>query len=361
MKKHLLIALFVMGALVLLTPRATKAAFNVDLSSAAPSDVIDITSQIPAKTPEGIEATMKAYQYGSPVGSEYTLEFDISEPDGSTVTHSPFLVSAGVKIKSLNYDSATQKLTLVVRTEKFYPPEMKEPQPVMVFVFVKTTESTTPGQGGPPLAMAGGYVATTVLDWQIIPPKPGEASFGISLSGDEGTSGFFNMFLPPTMLAFMSQMTGKNVTVEDLAIFVDNDQASTEVNELNGGAFIDINVTFTSGVTSTGAAGASGGSVTKKIMTKEKLPLSLAAKKEKMRKGKKVLLYGWLKSEKKNKKITIYGKKKGEKKYEKVAEVLTRKNGFYYYKFAPAETGTYFYKAVYKKKTSPKEKLKVAA
>ncbi|MEW6407936.1 MAG: hypothetical protein AB1465_04560 [Patescibacteria group bacterium] len=351
------IFVLVLGFFALVGPGKAFAALQATLSSASPTDVTDISDRIPAKTPGEL---LKAYSYTSDIGTTYTFVFDLANDDGTPVTRQPFLINVGSKVTAYTYDSTTQKLTITVVTQIWYPPKATNPEKEIVFVILPTIESTKPGEGeGPPHAMAGGYVSTTVLDFRILPPEKGEPGFGLSLSGAPGTSGFFNMLMPKTMFDFMSQQTGKTITPKDLAIFIDNQQASVSVTDLNGAAFIDITITFSSGNTTTGAALGMAATVTKEIVAKEKLPLSLAVKKATLKKNKKAKLYGWLESGKKGKEVTILKKKKGEKEFTKIATVATKKHGYFYYKFKAAEKGKYFYKAQFKKKKSSKAALKV--
>lgn len=360
MKKALSLAFLAVAAgIIFFLPARTKAAFSVELTNALPNDLTDVSSTIPSKAPEGIEQTLKGYQYTNPVGTDYALEFSVSNTDGTLIERSPFLVAVGTKIASYTFDATTQKITLVVKTQEFYPPEQTRPVPIMVFAFVLTTDSLTPREPGPPHAMAGGYVATTVLDWRILPPENREPGMGIELSGTKGSSGYFNMFVPATMFDFMSEMTGKKSTIKNLAVFVDDEQASVSVTELNGGGFIDVNITFTSGNTSTAKALGAAKKITKKVMAKNKLALSLAAKKGKVKNGKNAKLYGWLKSGKRGQEITIMRKKKGESGFQEVTKVKTKKRGYFSYKTQGKETGTFYYKVKYKNKKSPTTAIKV--
>lgn len=344
------------GVAAFLIPTTTKAALQATLSSVSPTDVTDISDRLPTKNAGEL---LKAYNYASAIGTEYTFVFDLTNSDGTAVTRAPFLMNVGSKVKTYSFDSTTQQITITVTTQTWYPPNATNPEHEIVFVILPTVESMKPEEGsGPPHAMAGGWVSMTVLDWRILPPEKGEPGFGLSLSGKAGSSGFFNMWIPPTMFDFMEQQTGKKIAPKDLAIFIDDQQASVSVTELNSGAFIDINITFAEGSTATGAALASG-SVSKEIAAKQKLPLSLAAKKATIKKNKTAKLYGWLKTGKKNQEVTIMKKKKGETEYTETATVTTKKHGYFSYKFTAKETGTYYYKAIYKKKTSPKQMLKV--
>lgn len=360
MKKLLGLALLVLTAgIIIFLPAKTKAAFSAELTNALPNDLTDVSSTIPSKNPKGLEQVLRAYQYTSLVGTDYTLEFSVSDTEDAAIERLPFLISVGTKISSYTLDTTTQKITLSIKTQKFYPPQAKESVPIMVFVFVPTTGSLSPEEPGLPHAMSGGYVATTVLNWKILPPEKREPGMGVSLSGEKGSSGYFNMFVPAAMFDFMKQMTGKKSSVKDLAVFIDNEQASVSVTELNGGGFIDINITFTSGDTSTADALGAAKKITKKVVAKNKLALSLATRKERIKTGKSARLYGWLKTGKRNQEITLLRKKKGESSFQEITKVETKKRGYFSYKTQCNETGTFYYKAIYKSKKSPATILKV--
>ncbi|MEW6408288.1 MAG: hypothetical protein AB1465_06405 [Patescibacteria group bacterium] len=296
---------------------------------------------------------MKYFRTTSPAGTEYTFVFNISDTGGTPVAYCPFLITGGVRVNSFTYDSATQKMTLIVKTEDLNLPSGTVS--LISLIFTSLAESVE----YPPVAVAGAYIASTVSEFSLILPQPGMPEMGISLTGDPNTSTFFNMFVPAATLAYMSELSGKTIGVKDLAVFIDDKQASTNVTELNGGGFIDINITFSSGDTTTGAAFQNGEKVTKEIIAKQKLPLSFAAKKEIIKKNKTAEFYGWLEKGKKNQKIVILRKKKREKKYTQIATVKTKKSGHFYYKSKAKAKGTYYYKAVYKNKKSPVIKLKV--
>lgn len=350
MKKLILLisALFIGTVLLLFSPAPAKAAFDITLDSVSPTDATEVTDLSSSG-----DMIMKYFSYTNPVGTEYTFQFSISNSDGTPVLYCPLLVTGGVKVKSFTYDSSTQKITLVATTEVANTPETST---LISLIFSPLAENIV----YPPVSAAGAYIASTVSEFSLALPQPGAPEMGIWLTADQNYSTFFNMWVPPATLAYMSELSGKTITVKDLAVFIDDKQASANVTELNGGGFIDINITFASGDTTTGAARQNGEKITKEIVAKPKLPLSLAAKKEMVKKNKNAELYGWLENGKKNQKITIWRKKKGEKKYTKTATIKTKTAGYFYCKFKAKKRGTYYYKAVYKKKTSAVIRLKVS-
>ena len=199
----------------------------------------------------------------------------------------------------------------------------------------------------------------------MVPPSgPGDAQFGVILSGPSGTSGFFKMKFPAGMLELMSTMSGKTIDASNLAVFVDNDQASTTVTATeDGGVLMDIQVTFAEGSTDTLALSPLAANVSKEIVAKEQLPLSSAFLSSSVKQTERASLYGWKKSSYANKSVKIYRKKAGTKKFALVDTVMTDDDGYYEYNFKAKKlqlkNGSYVFKAVSGGVTSPKQTLVV--
>jgi hypothetical protein len=189
-------------------------------------------------------------------------------------------------------------------------------------------------QSGPPASMGGGYISTTVQEFQISPPSgPDEYGFGLTLTGPANTTGYFNMYMPSTMLDLMSTMSQTTITAADMAIFIDEMQAYTSITETEeGGALINIDVTFTEGDTSTSTL-ATDDTVTKSIQAMQQEDLSAAFTLSNVSRKEKTTLYGWLASGENHKRIKIYRKKEGHKKYTLVKQKWTDEDGYYTWTF----------------------------
>lgn len=195
------------------------------------------------------------------------------------------------------------------------------------------------GEDGPPAEMIGTWFATDIQEWELIPPSD-NPSFGFTLTGPAGETGFFHMFMPDTIIELLSELSGEELTVQDLAVFNGDSQSSMSITEVEGGAYIDINVTFSSTTISATAKNASGG-VTKSITVREQLAVSIAAAKTSVKEGKNARLFGWVKNGKKGQKVQVWRKAEGETKFVKWETAKLKKGGAYELKFTPDATATY--------------------
>ncbi len=196
------------------------------------------------------------------------------------------------------------------------------------------------GEDGPPAEMTGTWMATNVQEWELIPPSEESISFGFSLTGPAGETGFFHMFMPDAIIELMSEYSGQELTVQDLAVFNGDNQSSMSITEVDGGAYIDINVTFSSTTISATAKGDNGG-VTKEITVREQLPVSIAAAKTSVKEGKDARLFGWVKNGKKGQKVQVWRKQEGESEFTKWETAKIKKGGAYELEFTPEATATY--------------------
>lgn len=313
----------------------------------------------------------RVFLFGGEYGQEYTAVFSTDEePVGILGMGSDLTNSWG-------YDAATGLVTVTFTAVEIVG--MDGPPDADLFIIV-LVYPVAQGEDGPPAEAAGMWMSTNVTQWEMLPPQPGSPQFGFKLTGPAGTAGFFNMFLPDSLIELLSTMEGTPLAIEDLAVFMDDDQASMSISEVEGGALIEINVTFTddtimvsratsaytrSASTSTLAAAnvlsilkqSSDSNVTKEIVAKKKLNISLAANKYSIAKNKKVQLFGWLASGQKNKKVALYAKTSADTSYAKVASATTTKNGRFVFNVAPAKSTTY--KVKYNKKFSPTKEVTV--
>ncbi|EKD76353.1 MAG: hypothetical protein ACD_43C00143G0004 [uncultured bacterium] len=370
MKKYKLIASCLGAWLFAMVPLASHA-FTVTstvTSSDATDVVTDVSDMVPSAGPADIIEKVTAFNYTAETGTAtYTATFTVTD-DANELDAAPFIMAAGANITDFSLDSATEpyQYTATFTTGDFYIPDMGISQQ-FVFVFIGTVpnpslDNPVPGNG-PPAAMSGGYIATTVQDFQIIPPTgPEDAAFGVILNGPADTSGFFKMKFPASMLELMSTMSGKTIDATNLAVFVDDDQASMSVTPTDdGGVLIDIQVTFSDGSTDTASVTADSSTVSKQIVAKEQLDLSLALINATVARNEKATLYGWRESNYANKTVKIYRKKSGSSKFTLIDTVTTDNAGYYEYSFKAKKlslkAGTYIFKAVSGGVSSPKQSL----
>lgn len=371
MKKYQFIAAGLGAWLFAMIP-FTSQAFTVEsvvTSDDATDVVMDVSDMVPFDPPGDMVQDMAVFSYTADTGSAtYTATFTVTD-DADELDNAPFVMAAGADVSSFTLDSSTEpyQYSVTFTTGDLYIPEQGVGQQ-FIFVFIGTAENPSmenpePGNG-PPAAMSGGYIATTVQDFQIVPPSgPQDAQFGVILNGQAGTSGFFKMKFPSSMLDLMSTMSGKTITAEDLAVFVDNDQATTSVTETDdGGVLIDIQVTFTDGSTDIESSSINASTVSKEVVAKEQLPLSSAFLDSSVKRSESASFYGWKKSSYANKKVKIFRKKSGGK-FALVDTVTTDDDGYYEYNFKAKKlglkTGSYVFKAVSGGVTSPKQTLTI--
>lgn len=378
MKKHLFLFVFFVGAAaVLFTPIMSKAELVPDCTVTSSDPLDEITQFSPPSNPPdpNIVETVAGFMYTADTGSA-TYDVTCTVTSDATLNSAPMVMAGGFNVAyddfTITQNSDTEYVYSISGVAgDFYPPDdtPSEPNQEWVYVFIATGSDPTPQnpeQSGPPASMGGGFISTTVQEFQISPPSgPDEFGFGLTLDGPPNTTGFFKMYMPASMLALMSTMSGKTITVDDMAVFIDDDQASTTISETDaGGALININVTFTSGNTSTATSAlVESETVSKSIEAKEKLALSAAFVKTSVLRDKYAKLYGWKKTNFKNKAVKIFRKKKGDDSYTLVDTVYTDNAGYYLYKFKPKTEdmakGTYYFKTKCSGLTSLKQTLKV--
>ena len=342
---------------------------SITYSGATDADADGIADDLtvmdtPSNPPEGEAVTEDTFGVSydeALVGTDMTMVFTIDTPNAAPIV----LVSGGI-IASYTWDETNSQGTTTWEAGQFIIPGDTEASNESAFAIIDPgTEDPSPDSPdhmGPPASMAGGYISVDITDWEMSPPEDETQAFGLSMTGAEGTTGYFQMYMPPTMLALMSTMTGETITVDDLAIAVDGFQSNITTTETaDGGVFFDIDVTFETGSTATSASAMNVGpyssdTITKTVMAQTQADISTAFKKKTVEKTKNAKLYGWIKDAKKGKTVKIYRKKKGKKKYKKIKTVKTKNsNGYYYYKFKPKKsgikTGTFYYKVKNKKRT----------
>ncbi len=270
------------------------------------------------------------------VDTEYTAVFSVDEEPALVITIGGDMTAD----ENWEYDADAGTVTVTFTATGIIAAndetgELGE-DPVSVIALVPAVEI---GEDGPPEEMTGSWFATNIDDWELIPPSEENIAFGYQLTGPQGSTGYFRMFMPESMRELLSQFAGEELSWDDLAVFSGDEQSSISITEVDGGALVNINVTFTS--TSAGASIASAGTVTKRITVSEQEHVSISATKSSLKKGKKVRIFGWLKNGKKNQTVTIWRKRKGESEFTKWKTLTTEDDGYYALRFAPKKTATY--------------------
>lgn len=328
------------------TPGKTLTA---ELQSMTPS-AQDITDQIPDDQQGPPEGVAFFVFLGEP-GIEYAAVFSVDSEPAMVVTP-----GADVSLtKRWSYNDEDKTITVNI-TGKGFAKGIQEDMPEGKIVFIVAIVPIAPeGTDGPPEAMKGGWMSMNLEEWELIPPHEGASMFGFKLTGPEGSSGFFRMFIPTSLIDLLSQFSGHAIPIQDLAVFQGNEQASMEIRAVDNGAYIDIAVAFSSD--SIGVSTMKQKTITKQITVREQLPISLVAKKATVKKNKPIELYGWIKNGKSKQSVIVMRKAKGEKKYQTWKTTTTKKNGYFIVK-EKSET-TAVYQAVYQKKKSSEAKITV--
>ncbi|MEW6407641.1 MAG: hypothetical protein AB1465_03045 [Patescibacteria group bacterium] len=286
------------------------------------------------------DATHLAYAEGwmiqnpnYPVGTEFQVIMDME-------MQQPYVAVVQGEVTSWSYDSETGYATINAKSitvpGRNGGPDMHG---LIVAVCLGIADPNAPTD-----QIKGMYVSTNAYDWEMIPPKPGDKSpkFGYEITGKDGLkNGFFKMYMPKALLDFM------HIKPKDLAGFIDGDQYAAEVSETpDGGAIISLTLHFS----------------TRKVEAGKALPLSLAASKTTIKKGKRASLFGWLGKKKKGKEVQLYKKEKGEKVWTLFATLKTKKQGYFKKTLALQKTTKFKAKWINKKGkkvTSPVKKVKV--
>lgn len=336
------IALLVTTALYALPSRALGA--SVDLVSSG--DAVDITDTVNLQSPGG---DVNIFAFSGVEDATYELVF-------SSDTEPTMLIMPGADMENAHdweYDADTGLVTMNVTYKGIVTDTQDQNSQFDMFIIALVFSSEDMSQGGAPTEMVGAALATNLLQWMIIPPMPDAPYFGFELTGTPGTTGYFHMFIPAGAIDYISSMTGTELTPELMAVFVDDQQASMNITEVDGGAYIDINITFAEdklGVSATD-------SITKTVTAGARETVSLTAKKDTLDKGATAKLFGWINKEKAGKEVVVYRKLKGAKKFTVWKTVETNKNGYFSVSYEAKKTAQY--QAKYKTTTTDKLKVTV--
>lgn len=314
-------------------------AFTADLVSITP-DATDMTDQLQGG---GAPAGVALFGWLGTVDTDYTAVFSVDESPAMIVSPGADLSTDNAWSYDADAGTVTVNFTLkgLIGSDEFPIPDG------MGMTIVALVPSSDDGSG-PPVEMTGGWFATNLQSWEIVPPSPENVAFGFNLTGPSGETGYFHMFMPTSLIDLMGQMRGENLTVDDLAVFNGDYQSSMSVTEVTGGAYIDINVTFNDTSTTVSATS----DVTKSITAAPRLALSLAAKKTSITSGSKAKLYGWINKNKANKTVEIWSKASGAKKFTKLTSVKTDDTGYFYSNQKLKKTTKF--KAIYRSNTTDK-------
>ncbi len=358
MRKFILPWLILMMAFLIL-PGLTKAydgTETVELVSITP-DAEDITNlgggDGEGDVPEGVDL----FVYSGTVGETYTAIYSVSEePVMAVIT--------GGTMEDWSYDAEAGTITIVTQ-HTGYIEGSGDFGPYSPFGIAIVWASDGYEQDAPPSDMNGSWMATNLMNWQLVPPTDengGSPYFGYVLSGPEGESGFFQMYMTDGTKDMMSELAGEELDWEDLAVYLDDDQASMSITETTGGALVDIQVTFSENTTQISSlASRSEGEeeqVTKQVKVKEQAPRSFACKSYRKAKGEKFTCFGWVKNGKKDQKVSLWRKALGSTKW--VRQDVTTLNKNKYYKFRPVmKKKTASYKVYWPKKKKYTETRKV--
>ncbi len=336
-------------------PKPSRA-FSAELVSVSPEVFMDISDQVGPGPEEEGAPTMEVFGWVTQTDVEYTAVFTVDEEPAMLVTP-----GGDVSLTTRpSYNADTGEYTVVFTATGLVPSDAEKmeglPEGYGASI-VGMIGAVAIGENGPPAEMRGGWLSTDLQQWELIPPSEETVAFGFNLTGDEGETGYFHMFIPDAIIDLLGQFSGKDLTAQDLAVFNGDEQASLSVTEMDGGAYVDINVTFEAEITTLGISAVAANSITKSITAAPKLPVSLAASKTVIAKGSTTRLYGWLKNGKKGETVTVWYKAKGQDSFKKLSKLTTGEDGYFKSKVQPNKTTTY--KIKYKTKTSPKTKVTV--
>lgn len=305
-------------------------AMTATLVSISP-DATDMSEQM-----TGAPESVQMFAWLTTLDTVYTATFIVDEQPAMVVTP-----GASIAVDNQpTYDATTGEYVVTFTATGVKGDDSKELPEGQEMSIIALSGAVAEGEDGPPAEMRGGWMSTNIQEWEMIPPSPEQIAFGYNLTGPAGETGFLHMFIPGTLIDLLSVYSGQELAVEDLAVFNGDEQASLAVTEVDGGAYIDINVVFVEEAT-TVLSSEGDSSVRKEITVAEQLPVSLTASKMTVSKGKPVNLYGWLENQMKNQTVTLWRKLKNEDKYVKWKTLSTKADGYFKARFVAKKTGSY--------------------
>lgn len=293
-------------------------------------DVIDITSMVPVTAPAGV----KIFIFNATVGSNYTMQFSVDEQPEIVVT------TGSRMIDDWSYDEATKTVTVQLNYTGFIQAiadEMFMGQQSFAVGFSWPDDSDSI----PPLT--GLWMSTNIFEWSIDDERTDR--IGFEVKGPAGSTGYFVMNLPAAALTQL--VPGRTLTVDDLALFNDGDQASVSVEEtVSGGARINVTVRFASDSNIvTGLQALANGNESKSLTAGRKLPISLASNDYSVRKGSSFRLFGWLGKGTRGKAVEVQVRAPGKTTYAALSTVTSGAEGSFKKSLKLAKAGTYRFRA----------------
>lgn len=270
---------------------------------------------------------------------EYVVEYTVDEQPAVVINP-----GGTIEVGDVVYDESVGTLTvtftatgIITNTEQ-------------TFSVLAMIGAVAEGEDGPPAEMRGAFMSTNVEEWELVPPSPGNPAFGFILSGPEGEEGFFRMLIPDAIVDLLSQFTGETLTGEDLAVVMDDQIASLSITDVDGGFFVDINVTFEENNTEVASVSADD-TVTREVVVEQQPVLSLALEKQ-VAKGSSAELNAYLNlasGKNKGKTLALY-RKRGKDEYMLISEKTVKQtNGSVAFK-QKVTSKTDKYKVKYKAK-----------
>lgn len=337
MKKAIFGAILPLFAVGLMVAPNTAVAGEVDC--ALPEGVTDLSEY-----GGGGDAPEDAWLgvYSGTRGETYSFECDVT--DGGEPA---MVVITGGDLVSWEYDEAFEEIhiemdfTGYAEGIEFGPPEGQAavagpPETVDPFgVAVIWPESGE--DDGLPEELIGAWMATNTNDWNLLEPTEENPFFGFDLNGPAGEDIFFHMFIPDETVALLEELAGENINFNNLALFIGNEQATMNLKKVAGGVMVEINITFSE--FQTVARTAATATVAKRVKLGKQKPISLAAKKTKVKKGTRTKLYGWVK--KGPRRVVLARKNKGSRHFVRVKVKRSKDNGHFTFWIRPKKTNIY--------------------
>ena len=295
--KKIYFSLAFIGCFLLVMPVATSAA---EILTVTPTPYQDITDQFVKDEGEGSEGTAGAWIFEANTDVEVVYKADTAAEDPAVVVNSGGRMTGWVN----NGDGTT---TINFKSVGFLDSDMELPKGYTAST-LNIIPAVEQGEGGPTVEATGMWMATNLTEWRMDPPSETDISFGWSLTGPKGETGFMQMFMADATVDFLGSIKGSPLTVDDLAVFDGENQATASVSEVTGGLLTDINVVFQENSLNITPNALASDSVTKNLTVGEKLILSSALNKYRPRKLRTVKFFGFHKKSQKGKKIKIYKK-----------------------------------------------------
>ncbi len=304
--------------LALLGLSATPAyGFTASLDSIDPG-AMDITSYVDSGStpPSGTVLTVFDGSANA-FGSTYTAVYNVDASPAAVV------VTAG-ELDQWSYDATAGQVTIQFEHTGFVEGAADfGPTDPFAIALIPADDTAV---SGPPSALTGMAMSTNLLEWSLIPPSADHPYFGFDFSGPAGSEAFIRLFIPDTGIDLLSSLAGKELTVDDLAVFLNDDQASMSITEVDTGIEVFVYIKFSDDKVAIIPADSE---VSKSVTIREQANVSLTANKKTVAKGDRTKLFGWIKHAKADQTIVIKRKQAGESGYTEIDRVKTNSDGYY--------------------------------